>query len=132
MIQQRLHPRTAARLTGLLAAPLLATGTVLAQEAPGEEMAVVPVAAEAGAWLQQVEELALANDELGRQNALLRDRVGDLRQQLEAGERAGRALRTREQRRWFITGAAVLLAGLLLGLLLSRLRLRQRSRWGDL
>lgn len=128
MIQPSPHPRAAARLLGLLASALLAAGTTLAQEDAAP--LVAPVDGEADAWRRQVEELSLANEELGRQNALLRDRLGDLRQQLDAAGRAGEELRTREQRRWFITGAAVLLAGLLLGLLLSRLR--RRSRWGDL
>lgn len=128
MIQPSPHPRSAARLVGVLASALLAAGTTLAQEDAVPLLA--PVDGEADAWRRQVEELSLANEELGRQNALLRDRLGDLRQQLDAAGRAGEERRTREQRRWFITGAAVLLTGLLLGLLLSRLR--RRSRWGDL
>lgn len=126
MIQQKPNRRAAACLAALLAVAALASGSTLAQEDPEAAMA----AGEAEAWRLQLEELALANEELGRQNALLRDRVGDLRQQLEAAERAGLEQRTREQRRWFMTGAGVLLAGLLLGLLLTRLR--RRSRWGDL
>jgi SH3 domain protein len=124
----QLKPNRRAAAACLLAVAALATGSALAQEDPGVAMAP----GEAEAWSRQLEELALANEELGRQNALLRDRVGDLRQQLDATERAGLEQRTREQRRWFITGAGVLLAGVLLGLVLARLRLRRRSRWGDL
>lgn len=134
MIQQNLVRHATVRLAGLLAAVLLAVATLpmaaaVAQEEPG---AVITEEGGSDAWRRQLEELSLANEELGRQNALLRDRVGDLRQQLEGAEQAVLEQRTREQRRWFITGAAVLLAGLLLGLLLSRLRLRRRSRWGEL
>lgn len=130
MIQQTPDRRLPACLAGLLGTLLLA----LAALAPGSAVAqeASEAAVETEAWRRQLEELALANEELGRQNALLRDRVGDLRHQLEGAERASLEQRSREQRRWFITGAAVLLAGLLLGLLLSRLRLRRRSRWGEL
>lgn len=117
---------------GLLATIMLACATALAQDGEPGQPGVATEAGEAAAWRRQVEELGLANEELGRQNALLRDRLGDLRQQLEAAESARLQQRSREQRRWFITGAAVLLAGLLLGLLLARLRWRRRSRWGDL
>ena len=137
MIKQTPHRRAGACLLGVLGFALLVTGPALAQE-PGAASELLAGGGgsegngEGEAWRSQVEELSLANDELARQNALLRDRVGDLRQQLELAERAGFEQRTRDQRRWFVTGAGVLLAGLLLGLLLSRLRLRRRSRWGDL
>jgi SH3 domain protein len=36
------------------------------------------------------------------------------------------------QRDWFLIGAGVLFGGILLGLILPRLKLRRRSGWGDL
>jgi len=130
----RLSCRPAAWHIGLLAAGLLlASGSFAEEEGAGNGSAVAsPGPAAEEAWRRQVEELALANEELSRQNALLRERLGDLRQQLEAEQRTGGEQRRREQRRWFLTGAAVLLAGLVLGLALARLGPRRRPRWGDL
>jgi len=68
----------------------------------------------------------------------LRERNRELDQQVEAlqaelaGEQiANRELRRNTQRDWFVAGAAVLLLGLVLGVVLPRIRWRRRSRYGD-
>lgn len=56
--------------------------------------------------------------------------------QMERGQQTLRqenvALHDRTTRDWFMIGAGVLVAGILLGLLLPRIRLRKRSSWGSL
>jgi SH3 domain protein len=68
----------------------------------------------------------------------LRERNRELDQQVEAlqaelaGEQiANRELRRNTQRDWFVAGAAVLLLGLVLGVVLPRIRWRRRSRYGE-
>jgi len=63
----------------------------------------------------------------------------ELRTRLAAAEQAGDGLRAEvadlkrnTQRDWFLAGAGVLVGGLLLGLIIPRLKLRRRSGWGDL
>ncbi len=62
---------------------------------------------------------------LEEENTGLEQRVAEL--SLET-----RDLRRSTQRDWFIAGAAVLVVGLVLGLVLPRIRWRRRSRWSDL
>ena len=40
-------------------------------------------------------------------------------------------LKNREQREWFITGAGVTIGSILLGIMLTRIRWRRRSSWGN-
>jgi SH3 domain protein len=63
----------------------------------------------------------------------------ELRTRLAAAEQAGDGLRAEiselkrnTQRDWFLAGAGVLVLGLILGLVLPRMRMRRRSGWGDL
>lgn len=90
-------------------------------------------------------ELAEVREELERirrasASALELDKANrELRTLLTAAEQGGDVLRAeitelkRNTRRdWFLVGAGVLGLGILLGIILPRLRLRRRSRWGEL
>ena len=84
------------------------------------------------AELERIKRVSASAMELDKANRELRTR-------LAAAEQAGDDLRMEvaelkrnTQRDWFVAGAGVLLLGLVLGLVIPRLRLGRRSRWGDL
>lgn len=87
---------------------------------------------ETEAELERIRQLSASAVELDQTNRELRVRLAnteraadELRQELTAAKDSGR-------RDWFLAGAGVLGAGLILGIVLPRLRVRRRSRWGDL
>nr|WP_274600109.1 TIGR04211 family SH3 domain-containing protein [Halorhodospira abdelmalekii] len=82
------------------------------------------------AELERHLEAASDGYELVQVNERLRERMRVLLDRTEALEERNRELTERGQRDWFLAGAGVLGVGLLLGLVLPRLRPRRRS-WGD-
>ncbi len=77
---------------------------------------------------------AAASDVLAvnENNRVLSQQITDIQQELDAVRADSAALRRDNTRRWFMTGAGVAFGGLLLGLLIPRLRGRRRSSWGSL
>lgn len=67
-------------------------------------------------------ELAQENETLQEEHAAMEEEVSQLRREMQAIEGA-------ERRDWFLIGAGVLLAGLILGLILPHLRGGRRSSW---
>ena len=67
-------------------------------------------------------ELAEENETLREEHAAMEEEVDQLRREMQAIEGA-------ERRDWFLIGAGVLLAGLILGLILPYLRGGRRSSW---
>ncbi len=89
-------------------------------------------AEELRAELERIKRVSASAMELDKANRELRTR-------LAAAEQAGDDLRMEvaelkrnTQRDWFVAGAGVLVLGLVLGLVIPRLRFGRRSRWGDL
>ncbi len=88
--------------------------------------------AEVRSELERIRRVSASAVELDNANRELRTRVA-------ASEQDGTLLRAEiaelkrnTQRDWFVAGAGVLLLGLVLGLVLPRIRWRRRSGWGDL
>ncbi len=73
------------------------------------------------------EPLALANE-----NEKLRSRNLAMDKELQMVRQELQVARDRSERDWFLLGAGVLFAGILVGLVVPRLRLRKRDSWGDL
>lgn len=87
---------------------------------------------EVRAELERIRRASASALELDKANRELRTRIA-ASDQVADGLRAEVAeLKANTRRDWFLAGAGVLVAGLLLGLILPRLKLGRRSRWGDL
>lgn len=65
-------------------------------------------------------------------NKQLSQQITDVGQELDAMKAEAEQLRRDTTRSWFMTGAGVAFGGLLLGLLIPRLRWRRNSSWGSL
>ncbi len=65
-------------------------------------------------------------------NKQLSQQITDVRQELDAMRAEAEQMRSNSTRSWFMTGAGVAFGGLLLGLLIPRLRWRKNSSWGSL
>ncbi|HHH45381.1 MAG TPA: TIGR04211 family SH3 domain-containing protein [Thiotrichales bacterium] len=68
--------------------------------------------------------LAIANE-----NRELKKRLKQLEREQQALAQENEALQDRSNRDWFMIGAGVLIVGIILGLILPRLRVRKRSSW---
>lgn len=72
-----------------------------------------------------------ATAELEKENGELKAQISQLQQALQKSKEPSLLPEDRETRRWFLTGAGVMLTGIVLGIFLPSLR-RKRSSWGDL
>ncbi|MEX0431530.1 TIGR04211 family SH3 domain-containing protein [Spiribacter insolitus] len=70
--------------------------------------------------------------QLADENKALRKQVIDLERQVQDLSREAERMADRERQDWFIAGAGVIVFGMLLGILVTRIRWRKRSSWGDL
>ena len=66
---------------------------------------------------------------LDKQNRELQQKNITLEKDLQRLNQENQALRDRSQREWFIAGALVLFGGILLGLIIPKLRRRKRDSW---
>lgn len=127
----------------MFALAVLVSGQSLALE-PGQESARAPTVEPAQALraLQRehdalvaqqpaLQEAASQAATLASQNRQMEEQIQSLQAQVDGLRDEAAALRTDDRRRWFVTGAAVLGTGLLLGLILGALgRRSRRSRGG--
>ncbi|MCW8841276.1 MAG: TIGR04211 family SH3 domain-containing protein [Gammaproteobacteria bacterium] len=81
--------------------------------------------------LEELKRVAAKPVELAQQNRQLREQLTTLQQQKGELESDNQRLADRSQREWFITGAAVLGGGIILGLILPLLRRRKKSGMFD-
>ncbi len=70
--------------------------------------------------------------DLNSQNQELQTGVQTMNHRIQAQTSEIQELKDRKNRDWFLAGAAVLIGGILLGLILPKLRVRRRSSWSDL
>jgi SH3 domain protein len=70
--------------------------------------------------------------DLNSQNQELQTSVQTMNHRIQAQTSEIQELKDRRNRDWFLAGAAVLIGGILLGLILPKLRVRRRSSWSDL
>lgn len=69
---------------------------------------------------------------LDNENRQLKEKLQQMDHQNQSLVLENNALKDNNAKSWFLIGAAVLFAGLLLGLILPRLRIRKKSSWGNL
>ncbi len=81
--------------------------------------------------LDRIRELSANTVQLDEQNKSLKQRQISDGQYIEELEAENSRLGSQSNREWFLVGAAVLLFGVILGLIIPRLRFRKKSDWGD-
>ena len=84
------------------------------------------------AELERVQRVSASALEIDKANRELRTRVAAAEQDGTLLRAEIAELKRNTQRDWFVAGAGVLLLGLVLGIVLPRIRWRRRSGWGDL
>ena len=82
--------------------------------------------------LDEVSRLSSSVIEVNEQNKQLRQRLIDNEQQLDELKAENNRLAARSNREWFVIGALVVIFGILIGLILPRIRWRKKSGWGEL
>ncbi|PCJ32428.1 MAG: ligand-binding protein SH3 [Gammaproteobacteria bacterium] len=70
--------------------------------------------------------VALSND-----NRRLKEQLQQIDNQIQSLIIENSSLKDSEAKRWFLIGAAVLFAGIFLGLILPRLRIQKKNSWGS-
>lgn len=81
--------------------------------------------------LDRISRLSASTIQVDEQNQQLRQRIVENDSRIELLEIENARLASRSDREWFLVGAAVLIAGLLLGLILPRIRWKKKSSWSD-
>ena len=81
--------------------------------------------------VERITKLSSSTIQVDQQNQQLKQRIIDNEQRLELLEIDNARLASRSSREWFLVGSAVLIAGLLLGLILPRIRWKKKSSWSD-
>jgi SH3 domain protein len=82
--------------------------------------------------LDDLRRLSASAIKVDSQNKSLRQSLAESQASVEKLQIENRRLGSRANREWFIIGAFVLIVGMLLGLILPRIRWRKKSSWGDL
>ncbi|NOR19463.1 MAG: TIGR04211 family SH3 domain-containing protein [Xanthomonadales bacterium] len=81
--------------------------------------------------LDRVTKLSAGTIQVDDQNRQLKKRLVESDQQIELFEAENKRLGSRSNREWFLVGGAVLMLGLLLGLILPRISWKKKSSWSD-
>lgn len=82
--------------------------------------------------LDQIRRASASALELDRDNRQLRTQLAAAEKTADSLRAEVAELKANTRRDWFLAGAGVLAAGLILGLVLPNLKLRRKSRWGQL
>ncbi len=69
---------------------------------------------------------------LDNENRKLKEQIQQMDHQMQSITHENNTLKDSEAKNWFLIGAAVLFGGIILGLLLPKLRLHKKNSWGSL
>lgn len=87
---------------------------------------------ELGREVATLSEAAARPIAIDRENKELKAKLSKMQSTLDAVQRENRILNDSNTRNWFLAGAGVLIAGMILGLLIPKLRWRRKDSWGSL
>ncbi len=79
--------------------------------------------------LERIKKVSANAVKLDSENTKLRENLGSSRSRISQLEEDNRKLASKATRQWFLVGAGVLVMGLLLGLIIPRLKVRNKSSW---
>lgn len=80
--------------------------------------------------LKRIRETAANAVAVAEENQALKRQVEETELELESLRQETRDIRSGAQQRWFMLGGGAILLGILLGLILPRLKVRRKDRWG--
>lgn len=81
--------------------------------------------------LSEIKRTASSALAMDSENKELKSRVVTLERNLQTLQQENESLKDRTARDWFMVGAAVVLMGIIVGLIIPRIRWRRKSSWGD-
>jgi SH3 domain protein len=79
--------------------------------------------------LQSLNELASRPKQLAQENIELRKQFEQLSDELNLTKQENQVLKDRSKRNWFLAGAGVVILGMLIGLIIPKLRFKKKSGW---
>lgn len=82
--------------------------------------------------LAQIKQAAADTLAIKERNESLARQIEALSADLEAATLRNRALKERSERDWFLAGAGVLLGGMIIGLVIPKIRWKRKRGWGEL
>jgi len=81
--------------------------------------------------LTQLSEVAARPKQLETENKDLRKRFEQISDELVLVKQENQVLKDRSERHWFIAGAAVLILGMIIGLIIPKFRFQKKDNWGS-
>lgn len=82
--------------------------------------------------LAQIKQAAADTLAIRERNQRLGKQLEVVSMDLDAAKQRNRTLKERSERDWFIAGAGVLLGGIIIGLVIPKIRWKRRRGWGEL
>ena len=82
--------------------------------------------------LARIQSLSSKTMQIDTENRELKQTLQQTQQELEDAREESRRLASRSNREWFVIGALVVMFGILVDLILPRIRWKKKSSWGEL
>ncbi len=82
--------------------------------------------------LNEIRQLSAGAIQIADQNKRLKQQSIETERMLEELKAENARLGSRSDQRWFLAGAGSVIVGMIIGLIIPRIRWRRKSKWGDL